>query len=274
MVEDLQGAPISHKTYIFNQASRMGVFHEMSDQLKKVDNITSLIEVENKIKRGEQLTIKFIHEHLEPMLNIIKNGTESEKTVLLTDLVLKSMSRLFNQDESQKIKRATANYLSDCLREGKEVKSVELMNEIKSEADQDNVMRKMTTFKDADFYNRKSTSPSFRDPIVYYEKETRKPEINKKRPRDSNGFNWVPRGKGKSLELPDGAEPYKGTDEYCKTCGGEHEKDKHVFDNNGNVNIEEMAKVIDRFKELDVLRTKTKRYKTFNFKRRAKFNKY
>lgn len=32
----LQGAPISHKTYIFNQASRMGVFHEMSDQLKKI----------------------------------------------------------------------------------------------------------------------------------------------------------------------------------------------------------------------------------------------
>ncbi|GMM46537.1 hypothetical protein DAPK24_031120 [Pichia kluyveri] len=76
MIEDLEGAPISHKTYIFNQASRMGVFHEMSDQLKKVDNNTSSINLFIGIHLIQQIIVKGVY---VMTVNDVYVGSKSDK---------------------------------------------------------------------------------------------------------------------------------------------------------------------------------------------------
>lgn len=196
----------------------------------------------------------------------VKSASKEELNVIAGDLAYRTVSPLFNRDQSNSIKLIMTKVITEAIEKNEEVKFESTYDELKRIESNNKVIRDIKQIIPGEIYDKPGEQKMFAGAKIIVIDIN--PRFNERVRALVLGYPFEER-RGQYFRFPKNVSVYRGAGGYCRTCGVEHVGLKHLFDEHGAVIVERFdMNIFNRMKELEIARKseqisfKNHKYKT------------
>ena len=247
---------VVHQMFLINTGSKETLTRELNHKIEEIDDIFSLKKLAKIIGEKRKLDLSDTVNYMTTTYKKVKNASKEELNVIAGDMAYRTVSPLFNREQSNSIKLIMTKVITEAIEKNEEVKFENTYDDLKMIESNNKVIRDIKQIIPGEIYERPGDQKMFSGvKIIVIDIN---PGFNERVRELVLSYPFKERN-GQHFRFPTSASIYTGDGSYCRTCGVEHIGLKHLFDENGAPIVERFDEnIFYRMKELEIARKREK----------------